>query len=540
MSSAIPDSGIIEKDVIKSEVSDERSERSEPPLQLAETNRMTWEDRVKAVLANGTRGRIEALLANKDACIDLETVLCDAATLAPDVYELYRVRLAKRLGFRPSVLDEQVKKRRPREEASVAADESEVEKIEPWPEPVNGRFLLARIRRFYQRYVVFPRETDAGTLALWAVGTHCLDLFHVFPRLGITSPEGECGKSRVLEITEQLVRAPQLFANLTTAVAFRIIEELQPTLLIEEFENFIQRNAELLGILNAGHKKGAFVARVEEEADEHGKRRFKTRRYRCFAPVMFHIIGTDLPGTFKSRTIFIPLVRRKPTEPVQDLAIDENPLILLELNQLRRQIVRWVINNQEAIRNASIDTANLANRARDNWKPLLKIAKVVDGDCSVRWSERTLEAAIAGESWSERALEAANVPPVAKRESDQTRLLRDIRNVFHSRPKLDRLPTSVLVADLLLQKESGWYRYHHNREPLDERDLARLLADYGIKPKAIYLNSDLQSDLFGKTGDDRIQLRGYERRWFTEAVERFLAEEYPEEVEVSPKGDIAF
>ena len=493
-------------------------------------------------IEDGPTARVDAWLSAPEAP-SFNQAVDDLARLSFEDYERRRRRAAKKLDVRAENLDRIVAQRAKQlgtaTEVGSTSEESEVEKIEPWSDPVNGRFLLARIRRFYQRYVVFPRETDADTLALWAVGTHCLDLFHIFPRLGITSPEGECGKSRVLDLTEQLVRAPQLFANLTTAAAFRLIEALQPTLLIEEFENFIHRNQELLGILNAGHKKGAVVPRVEEETDEHGKRRLTTRRFRCFAPVMFHIIGTDLPGTLKSRTIFIPLVRRKPTEPVQDLAFDENPLILLELNQLRRQIVRWVIDNQEAIRNASIDTANLANRARDNWKPLLKIAKVVDGDRSVRWSERTIEAAIAGESWSERALEAADVPPVAKRESDQLRLLRDIRNIFHSRPKLDRLPTGVLVADLLRQRESGWYRYHHKREPLDERDLAGLLGDYGIKPKAIYLNSDLQMNLFGKTGDDRIQLRGYERRWFADAVERFLAGQEPEEVEVTPKGDIA-
>ena len=47
------------------------------------------------------------------------------------------------------------------------------------------------------------------------------------------------------------------------AAVFRVIEETQPTLLIDEADTFLQGNDELRGILNSGYtRKTAYVVRV--------------------------------------------------------------------------------------------------------------------------------------------------------------------------------------------------------------------------------------------------------------------------------------
>src|SRR4029077_15747650 len=84
--------------------------------------------------------------------------------------------------------------------------------------------------------------------------------------IGIESPEKRCGKTTLLSVLAELVNRPIVAANISSSAFFRVIEEMRPTLLIDECDTFIQGNDELRGILNAGYKyKTAFVVRVANE-----------------------------------------------------------------------------------------------------------------------------------------------------------------------------------------------------------------------------------------------------------------------------------
>jgi putative DNA primase/helicase len=52
-----------------------------------------------------------------------------------------------------------------------------------------------------------------------------------------------------------------LVVNATSASLFRITDECEPTLLIDEAEMFLRKN-EFFGILNSGHTRDAFVIRT--------------------------------------------------------------------------------------------------------------------------------------------------------------------------------------------------------------------------------------------------------------------------------------
>ena len=51
--------------------------------------------------------------------------------------------------------------------------------------------------------------------------------------------------------------------NLTAPVLFRIVDQHQPTLLLDEVDTYIYQSEELRGLLNAGHKRGACAYRCE-------------------------------------------------------------------------------------------------------------------------------------------------------------------------------------------------------------------------------------------------------------------------------------
>src|SRR5205085_1214171 len=78
-----------------------------------------------------------------------------------------------------------------------------------------------------------------------------------------------CGKTTLLGVLSELVNRPVVAANISSPAFFRVIEETQPTLLIDEADTFLQGSDELRGILNAGYsKKTAFVWRVIAESSK--------------------------------------------------------------------------------------------------------------------------------------------------------------------------------------------------------------------------------------------------------------------------------
>lgn len=438
----------------------------------------------------------------------LEEALRDLALLTEEEYAQRRATVAKRLAIKASDLDRFVAKRRPHPEDELKKKTVVViEDTEPWHEPVDGVKLFDELARTFVRYSVLENPADAVVLALWAAGTHCQNLFNIFPRLGVTSPEKECGKTTVLGILEHLSVRAQAASNLTAPVVFRIIELYHPTLLIDEMDTFIDKNPELIGVLNSGHKKGATVMRCEKINDEQVVCRFAT-----YGAVAYGMIGVPA-GTLLSRTLLIQMHRKDDAEGVEDLDVDENPTQLEELNRMRRQLARWVIDHAEKIREQRPNTMDLSNRLRDNWRPMLKIADVV------------------GPPWDSFARRSATIPLPKPEDSDQVRVLRDIRNILFTR-KVNHIPSWALVADLLNQKSGGWDHYRRDNYPLDERDLSRLLLSFSVRPKSIALSKDEQDQFGVKNATSKVVRKGYARDQFVRIFAKYLAGEEAEDVDI--------
>lgn len=441
-----------------------------------------------------------------------EEALAKLALLTEEEYEMggRRDRAAKRLGMKkPTKLDEFVKQRRQHETHQPSDELIEFKTCEPWPEPVNGGELLSEVAVTFRRFIVFKHEHDAEVMALWALGSHLYEEFSIFPRLGFTSPLPECGKTTALDVLEHLALRATRSDNLTTAVAFRIME-FHPSLLLDELDTFLHDNPELIGVLNSGHKKGGYVFRMEKVNERMVMTRFAT-----YGPVAYGMIGHPT-GTLFSRTLFVRLERKSADQQAEDFDPDENPALAEELSTLRRKLARWVADHRAEVKECRPNTASLANRARNNWRPLLKIAQV------------------AGGSWTTQTLEAAGVSAPRGKKTDQERLLRDIRNIFHTR-QVDRLPSTLLLADLLTNHDTIWYRYHKKRDPLDVNDLADLLSDFDIGPTAMFASKELQLKLFNSAKEKKVTWKGYLLADFLPLFQKYL-NGLPEEVAVANHG----
>ncbi len=220
-----------------------------------------------------------------------------------------------------------------------------VRDIEPCPDPVDGAQLLDDLARLVRRHVVLPNAA-AETLALWVLHTYAFELRDVSAYLGIESPEKRCGKTTLLGVLSELVSRPVIAANISSPAFFRVIEELRPTLLIDEADTLLRGNDELRGILNAGYsRKTAFVVRVASQSAEGrdssnapASRDSETAprlvRFSCWCPKAIAAIGR-LPETLADRCIVIRM-QRKSAEEVCERLRD------LEAAELRRRCARFV------------------------------------------------------------------------------------------------------------------------------------------------------------------------------------------------------
>lgn len=409
----------------------------------------------------------------------MEAELRELARLSPMEYDTVREEKAEQLAVRVGTLDKEVAKRRETESEDSSC--AVVEELSPWDEPVNGDALLAELYAVIERHVILPE--GAGTaLALWSMGTFCMDAWRLYPKCQPTSPEKRCGKSTLLECLEGLLYRPLLASNISAAALFRCIQEWQPTLLIDEADCFVNDNEELNGLINAGHtRRTAFVLRVEKINDKHVPQKFSVWGAQVLAG-----IGKQR-DTLMDRSIIIEMRRKAPGESCTRLPIDH----FERCQPLRRRCLRWATDNIEALKSATPKVPTCGNdRAEDNWRPLFAIASQAGG----RWPAEV-----------QAAYRALN----ESREDDTTAgtlLLADIRQVFDD-DIAERVFSSRLIDRLAAMEERPWSEWKRGK-PLTQNSLARLLSPYKIKSGTVRIGTG--------TG------KGYKREQFSEAWERYL------------------
>jgi hypothetical protein len=199
---------------------------------------------------------IAELPTHKDAD---ELALQRLAALPPLECERVRETEAKKLKCRASTLDQLVYKNRKNNGDRLQGSGISLVNVEPWPEPVNGAEVLEQIAETFCQYIALP-DGGSDALALWCAHAHCFSIFRCSPRLNVSSPERNCGKTTLRDVISVLVPRPLLTENCSVAVLFRVIEREMPTLLADEYDSWLRNNEELRGMLNAGHRRGGQAA----------------------------------------------------------------------------------------------------------------------------------------------------------------------------------------------------------------------------------------------------------------------------------------
>jgi Protein of unknown function (DUF3631) len=351
----------------------------------------------------------------------------------------------------------------------------------------EGAVLLEDLRGFVRRYVVM---TDAQSVAvtLWVVHTHAVMAAENTPYLSITSPERQCGKSRLMDVLGFLVARPWSVITPSEAVVYRKIHSQTPTLLLDEVDAIFNprtadRHEHLRAMINEGNRRGAMVPRCIGAS-------FKMVDFRVYCAKALAGIGS-LPDTIADRSIPIRLKRRGRDEHIERL---RRRLVEPVGNAQRDRIAAWTDENAEALERARPTLPDeLSDRQQDACEPLLAIADRIKGP------------------WPQAARRALVELCAEERADDTTtyrlRLLADIRSIYLENDVKVGMSTSRLLTLLVTIEEAPWGRYYGRT--LEARDIAALLRHYGIHSQNI------------KMKNGRVP-KGYKRAPLQDAWERYV------------------
>ena len=325
---------------------------------------------------------------------------------------------------------------------------------------MEGCAVLDAVDDFLARFIAYPNEHARHAHTLWLAHTWHMDEWESTPRLAFMSPEKGSGKTRALEVSQHLVPRGVRVSQATTAyILAKVSQDPPPTLFYDEIDTvYGQRakgNEDLRSVLNAGHRRGATAGRGTWDRGV-----LASTDYPAYCAVALAGLGT-LPDTIADRAVIIRMKKRKPTERIQPWRERVNAH---EAKAIGDALGSWM----EKATPSWPDNMPVEDRSADVWEALVMVADAAGG----HWPATARAAAIALTSADGQA-------------SLGVQLLRDLQTVFGNR---DKLRSDQIITGLSALPESPWRRFHPNGNALNVRDLSRLLRDYGIGSKDVWLD----------------------------------------------------
>ena len=411
------------------------------------------ERKSKKETEQGERERKEEEFACKEEARrrkELAKELQVIAKLPSVTHELRLQELAKRLDADIDALREQL-------QYFIVPDEVDDEpQIIPWAEPVDTRVLLNELIGQLRRFVVI---SDEGVLAVatWILFARCHEIARYSPPLLITSPDPVAGKSTLATVAGQL--CPRLNRNveMTAAGFFRTIHRYKPTLLLDEADDVFKQGVALRSLINDSWQYGANVKRMGLGG--------RIQRFNIFCPKIITMKGTAaLPEATASRSIIVKMVPKLASEQIEDFIFSDDENFLT----LQRKCLRWAADNIEQLKQAKpMMPPGLISRAAANWRLQFAFADLAGGDMP----KRVRGAAV-------KLLERSR----GVRLSEGQRLLAAIKPAIEARREI----LSADLAELLYANPEAEWRNFRGRGKISLRQIAVLLADYGVGPTDLH------------------------------------------------------
>jgi hypothetical protein len=373
----------------------------------------------------------------------------------------------------------------------------------PAPEPVDGEALFGDIMATYDRFMVLPKGA-APINALWDIATWALHPCSLpfAPRLIITAPGPNCGKTTLLNTHTYLCRRPALFSTNPTEAGVRRAAK-NHTIILDECDHALPKRAttadSLVGVINAGHNRVQAVVPRVEVVD-------KVRRvveYPVYAMVAMGGIGNFAAPTIRSRSYVIKLRPKMVGEGGDD---DFNPEDHADLfRDLRARTFRWVLDNRNAIRDCrpALNRDRYVNRARDNALMLLRIAETIGPRCA-GIAREAIDALTPHDEVNANVILLGNIAELLTDPNVRVRI--SDRN-----PQGEPIGDAVFSSDLCALVRD-WFEEEHGElyAGFSPAKLASMLSNFDIAPEKV-----------GKRRPGETPQRYYRREVFDEWFARY-------------------
>jgi len=185
--------------------------------------------------------------------------------------------------------------------------------------------LYNDVKTYIYKHLDLVNPLGYNVLTSFVFSTWLNELFDFTPYLGFYGRE-DVGKTRALETLKELCFHAWLTTGLTPATLFRLVERFNPTLLLDESEFLTMKDKkEMIGLLNAGQRRGVLVPRMREHSQE-------VDFFNVYCPKS--ISGTELlKRTTTSRTIMFTMTKNIRKMPHK---IDKKQGL-----KLRNQLLSW-------------------------------------------------------------------------------------------------------------------------------------------------------------------------------------------------------
>jgi hypothetical protein len=231
-----------------------------------------------------------------------------------------------------------------------------------------------------------------------------------FPRLRVGSGGPDSGKTTLLESLSYVAARAVTADSISASSLFRLVHAHQPTLFLDETDAWANGNENIRMVINSGHRRtGTVIINTKDAGDENSD--WEPTTFRTFAPIAIAGLGS-LAATIEDRSIKIVMVKR--------VSFMGRYFSDTDMVAFRNRIAPHLAAHGDAMANAmakgtsrkNMLSLGLANRAADNWQPLIVVAK------------------LAGQVWFKRGLNAcrglgAN-PKNARTQTKPEHLLADL------------------------------------------------------------------------------------------------------------------
>jgi putative DNA primase/helicase len=418
-----------------------------------------------------------------------EKGLVEIAKLPTAQHEARLVELAKRLGGTTPCFLNCLRDELDTILQAISAGAA-VEKVEPWPEPVDTATLLNDVTAQLQRYVVIHDDAAMTAIVLWIAFAWLHDAIAVHsPLLVITGAGENIAKTLLCGVVQRLTPNAVAAAELTGPNLYRIVDQMHPTLITDDAHRLLERKPELAHIINVSWTRNN--ARIPRQERVNGQ--WVTHWFDVFCPKIIAGINVTMPKDSESRTIRVTMWPKLSHETVEKFRYEDNE----EFQTLRRKFMRWATDNAARLKDARPKMPKgFDNRLKDNWELLLATAE------------------LAGSKWAVAARRAAKKLASEHRDPNENMsMLAAFHALFKQHGKdNDWMLSSAQVQEwLAADRDSQWADYHNRGRAITQREISILLDPYGIHPDVIHPK--------GKSA------RGYKVEWFETAWRHYLHRE---------------